>query len=206
MGLYYYNKSESRADTPLKAAQSPANLSGFAKIRDDWGNQMKPPVIIPAYQPGPELEPLVKALLSDGQTDVIIVDDGSSPDRAAIFSALKALPRVHLLKHPVNLGKGQALKTAFAYFLNKFPAESPGVVTADSDGQHLPVDIAAISRCLAENSSALCLGTRKFKGSVPARSLFGKRGIPLAPLNALMGQISGSHRRADCNRILPWGC
>ena len=134
---------------------------------------MKPPVIIPAYQPGPELEPLVKALLSDGQTDVIIVDDGSSPDRAAIFSALKALPRVHLLKHPVNLGKGQALKTAFAYFLNKFPAEPPGVVTADSDGQHLPVDIAAVSRCLAENSSALCLGTRKFKGSVPARSLFG---------------------------------
>ena len=136
-------------------------------------NMMKPPVIIPAYQPGPELGPLVKALLSDGQTDVIIVDDGSSPDHAGVFSALKTLPRVHLLKHPINLGKGQALKTAFAYFLNKFPADSPGVITADSDGQHLPGDIAAVSRCLAENNSALCLGTRRFKGIVPARSLFG---------------------------------
>ena len=133
---------------------------------------MKPPVIIPAYQPGPELEPLVKALLSDGQTEVIIVDDGSSPDRAGIFSALRVIPRVHLLSHAVNLGKGKSLKTAFEYFLTRFP-EAPGVVTADSDGQHLPGDIAAIGRCLEENSSALCLGTRKFKGLVPARSLFG---------------------------------
>jgi len=134
---------------------------------------MRPPVIIPAYQPGPELEPLVKALLSDGQTDVIIVDDGSSPAHNAVFSALKGLPRVHLLKHPVNLGKGQALKTAFAYFLNKFPAGSPGVVTADADGQHLPADIEAVRDRLAGNPSALCLGTRRFKGVVPARSLFG---------------------------------
>lgn len=134
---------------------------------------MKPPVIIPAYQPGPELEPLVKALLSDGQTNVILVDDGSSPGRAAVFSALRGLPRVHLLKHPVNLGKGQALKTAFAYFLNKFPAEAPGVVTADADGQHLAGDIAAVRDSLCGNPAALCLGTRRFKGVVPARSLFG---------------------------------
>ena len=134
---------------------------------------MKPPVIIPAYQPGPELEALVKALLSGGDTDVIIVDDGSSPDHAGIFSALKTLPRVHLLKHPVNLGKGQALKTAFAYFLNKFPERIPGVITADADGQHLPADIAAVRDSLCGNSAALCLGTRKFKGVVPVRSLFG---------------------------------
>ena len=133
---------------------------------------MKPPVIIPAYQPGPELEPLVKALLSDGQTDVIVVDDGSSPAHTTIFSALKDLPRVHLLRHEVNFGKGKSLKTAFEYFLTRFP-EAPGAVTADADGQHLPGDIAAIGRCLEENGSALCLGTRKFKGVVPARSLFG---------------------------------
>ena len=134
---------------------------------------MKPPVVIPAYQPGPELEKLVKALLADGGTEVIIVDDGSSPERAAVFPALTRQPRVHILRHETNEGKGQALKTAFNYFLASFPEAAPGVVTADSDGQHLPGDIAAVSRRLSENDAALCLGTRTFKGAVPAKSLFG---------------------------------
>ncbi len=134
---------------------------------------MRPPVIIPAYQPGPELEALVKALISDGHTEVIIMDDGSSQNLDGIFSALRGLPGVHLLRHAVNLGKGQALKTAFNYFLTNFPKECPGVITADADGQHLPKDIAALSHCLSENPSSLCLGKRRFKGAVPARSLFG---------------------------------
>jgi glycosyltransferase involved in cell wall biosynthesis len=134
---------------------------------------MKPPVVIPAYQPGPELEKLVKAILSDGGTEVIIVDDGSSREQAAVFPALARLPGVHLLRHEANKGKGQALKTAFNYFLTGFPEASPGIVTADADGQHLPGDIASVSRCLSENGDALCLGTRRFKGVVPAKSLFG---------------------------------
>ncbi len=134
---------------------------------------MKPPIVIPAYQPGPELETLVKALLAEGGTEVIIVDDGSSLEQASIFPALASLPGVHMLRHDTNKGKGEALKTAFNYFLTSFPEASPGIVTADADGQHLPEDIAAVSRCLSENGAALCLGTRRFKGVVPAKSLFG---------------------------------
>jgi glycosyltransferase involved in cell wall biosynthesis len=134
---------------------------------------MKPPIIIPAYQPGPELEKLVKALLAQGGTEIIIVDDGSTQNHTGAFPTLAPLPGVHILRHAGNLGKGQALKTAFDYFLTHFPETTPGVVTADADGQHLPADIAAVSRCLSDNTSTLCLGTRKFKGVVPARSLFG---------------------------------
>jgi dolichol-phosphate mannosyltransferase len=134
---------------------------------------MKPPVVIPAYQPGPELEKLVKVLLADGQTEVILVDDGSSTEHNGAFLALSKLPRVRLLRHETNRGKGQALKTAFNHFLTSFPETSPGVVTADADGQHLPEDIAAVSRRLSENGGALYLGTRRFKGVVPAKSLFG---------------------------------
>jgi len=134
---------------------------------------MLPPVIIPAYQPGPELEPLVKKLLEDPGREVIIVDDGSSRPHAAILLALGALPRVHILRHAVNMGKGQALKTAFNYFLVNFKNDSPGVVTADADGQHLPEDIAAVGRALVKNPGSLALGVRSFDSKTPRRSLFG---------------------------------
>ena len=45
-----------------------------------------------------------------------------------------------LLTHAENMGKGRALKTAFACILENFP-EVPGAVTADSDGQHTPESI-----------------------------------------------------------------
>ena len=176
---------------------------------------MKPPVVIPAYQPGPELGPLVKALLGNVGTEVIIVDDGSSPEHARAFGAISDLPGVHLLRHERNMGKGSALKTGFAYFLSSFPADSPGVVTADADGQHLPADIEAVSRCLSDNPAALCLGARRFKGTVPAKSLFGNsltrlifrifsgravsdtqtglRGVPRTFLPALMGTRAGGY-------------
>ncbi|HBW21898.1 MAG: hypothetical protein A2X28_02130 [Elusimicrobia bacterium GWA2_56_46] len=134
---------------------------------------MKPPVIIPAYQPGPELEKLVRALRSDPGRELIIVDDGSTGDSAAVFAALAALPNVHLLRHAANLGKGQALKTAFNYFLTSMSPEYPGVVTADSDGQHLPEDIEKVGQALLKKPSALSLGIRAFKGPIPARSLLG---------------------------------
>ena len=134
---------------------------------------MKPPVVIPAYQPGPELETLVKTLVAENGAEIIIVDDGSPPEHAPVFTAISGLPGVHILRHEANKGKGQALKTAFAHFLSAFPEASPGVVTADSDGQHLPSDIAAVSRSLSDDGNALSLGTRRFKGAVPAKSLFG---------------------------------
>jgi len=134
---------------------------------------MKPPVIIPAYQPGPELEKLVRALRSAPGRELIIVDDGSTGDSAAVFSALAALPNVHLLRHAANLGKGQALKTAFNYFLTNMSPEYPGVVTADADGQHLPEDIEKVGQALLKKPRALSLGIRAFKGPVPARSLLG---------------------------------
>lgn len=133
---------------------------------------MKPPVIIPVYKPGPGFGSLARAVISDGRTELIIVDDGSPEKYSAVFSALRLLPRVQILRHAVNLGKGQALKTAFNYFLNSFPPSTPGVVTADADGQHLPVDIAALRRALSDHPASLCLGVRKFRG-VPARSAFG---------------------------------
>jgi putative flippase GtrA len=140
------------------------------------------PVLIPAYQPGPELMEVVSGLVALGLSRLVVIDDGSGPDFAPIFTALP--PGVRVLRHAVNLGKGAALKTGLNYILVKYP-DADGAVTADADGQHTPTDIARLAAAL--HPEYLVLGTRSFNGSTPWRSRAGNRLSAIA-LRALVGQ------------------
>jgi glycosyltransferase involved in cell wall biosynthesis len=131
-----------------------------------------PGLVIPVFQPEPELRSLVESLLREPYAFVIVVDDGSSPEYRPLFAALAELPRVRVLTHAINLGKGDALKSGFNEALVHFP-EACGVVTVDADGQHLPEDVRRVAVALAESSDHLCLGVREFSGKVPLRSRFG---------------------------------
>jgi len=133
-------------------------------------------VIVPAYNPGPALSTLVQELLQHDFAAVVVVNDGSSADFAPQFATLAALPRVEVLSHAINAGKGRALKSAFNHCLLHQPPLL-GVVTADADGQHSPQDIVSIATTLLQPQiladSALVLGVREFNGTVPLRSRFG---------------------------------
>ncbi len=142
------------------------------------------PIVIPAYEPDQKLINLVLALRSEG-FPLIIVDDGSGPAFDTIFNALAA-PSVTLLRHDHNLGKGQALKTAFNHILKSHP-QSLGVVTADADGQHLPVDIIHVAKGLIEQPQHLILGCRHFTGKIPLRSKLGNM-LTRAVFSALIGK------------------
>lgn len=133
------------------------------------------PVIIPAYEPDEKLIALLRALQQTKISRVVVVDDGSGEAYEELFAQAAAFPGCTVLHHAVNLGKGRALKTAFNYCLRKF-GDACGCVTADSDGQHTPADIAACMRALWENPQALILGCRDFDApEVPARSAFGNK-------------------------------
>jgi putative flippase GtrA len=131
-----------------------------------------PGLVIPVYQPEPALRSLVEDLLREPYAFVIVVDDGSSPEHRPMFSALAELPRVRVLTHAINLGKGDALKTGFNEALVEFP-DACGVVTVDADGQHLPEDVRRVAEALTESPDHLCLGVREFSGNVPLRSRLG---------------------------------
>ncbi|MGA3049803.1 MAG: glycosyltransferase [Terracidiphilus sp.] len=128
--------------------------------------------LIPARRQYPALAPLVDALLGVGFGAVIVVDDGSPPDDEQFFGSLAGKPRLHLLRHAVNLGKGRALKTGINYFLTTF-SDFAGLVTADADGQHSADDILRIARVLLEAPGRPVLGSRRFEGKVPVRSRLG---------------------------------
>lgn len=124
-------------------------------------------IVIPSYQPGKALIDLVDAL--DGAR-VVVVDDGSGPDYAAIF-AMVAARGAEVITHSVNHGKGAALKTGFAHVARTAPDQA--VVCADSDGQHRPADITTIAAEVERGRAAIVLGSRGFTGRVPLRSRLG---------------------------------
>lgn len=135
---------------------------------------MMPVIIIPAYKPDHHLLQLV-AILVQFASHIIIVNDGSGEEYDKIFNALNQQPQVLLLKHAVNLGKGQALKTGFNHFLTHFPTSITGVITADADGQHLASDIYKIYQAFSEQPTSLWLGARRFNWQTPWRSRLGNQ-------------------------------
>jgi glycosyltransferase involved in cell wall biosynthesis len=82
---------------------------------------MQPIILIPAYQPGPELAQLTDELLKTGSYRIVVVDDGSDGSGKGVIEGLKQHSRVDVLQHAVNLGKGQALKTGFNHCLTQYP-------------------------------------------------------------------------------------
>ncbi len=133
------------------------------------------PIIIPSYEPDEKLPDLLKNLRETGFRNIVLVDDGSGEKYAGIFTEAETTYGCVVLHHAVNQGKGRALKTAFNFCLREF-ADLPGVITADSDGQHSPECILSCVDAMLKNPLALILGCRCFEGAdVPARSEFGNK-------------------------------
>lgn len=133
---------------------------------------MSIPILIPAYNPDNNLIVLIKSLIFSGIKDIIVVDDGSDNDSLEIFEWINNNDSCHLCAHAVNLGKGRAIKTGLNFALKNFQ-DLEGIVTADADGQHSPVDILKVYNELSANPHDLILGCREFKENVPFRSKLG---------------------------------
>lgn len=129
-------------------------------------------VLIPSFNPTNKLPELIDQLTSLGVTQIIVVDDGSDTAHKTILDDLERQDKIVILHHAINMGKGAALKNGLKYVYENFP-NTVGVVTADSDGQHLPKDIVAIGETLEKNKDNLIIGTRNFDKNIPLRSKIG---------------------------------
>ena len=129
-------------------------------------------IVIPAYEPDEKLLGVLKDFTEQTLYPIIVVNDGSSETCRPVFDAVKEFPRVTLLEHEKNRGKGAALKTAFSYIGDHFP-KSEGILTVDADGQHLMHDCINVCAAYEEHPDLLVTGSRRFKGKVPLRSRIG---------------------------------
>lgn len=132
-------------------------------------------VILPSLDPDEKFLGVVKGLVNAGFADIVIVNDGSKAENLCWFQKAEAMPGCTVLTHPVNQGKGRALKTAFSYVLEHRP-QSQGVVTIDGDGQHLLGDIIACADAMLQRKDKVILGCRDFNApDIPPRSRGGNK-------------------------------
>ena len=142
----------------------------------DNNNRSNVSIVIPSLQPNFSLLAYISELKELGFTKIVVVDDGSGAAFSSIFEQARLEHNCEVITHPVNLGKGAALKSAFARVSGA--PDLIGVVTADADGQHAASDVAKVADALMESASAgrkiLVLGTRTFgANAVPWKSRFG---------------------------------
>ena len=140
-------------------------------------------IVIPALNPKSDLIEYVDNLISHGYSHILVVDDGSRDECRSVFEEIENRPECEILRHPVNMGKGRALKDAMSVYSDKYMAESypednrpGGIITVDSDGQHVVEDVNNVADAMSKNPDSLILGARDFNlDNVPWKSRFGNK-------------------------------
>ena len=132
-------------------------------------------ILIPSLNPDDKMVDYVERLSENGFDKIMVINDGSSAEYDSFFERAAEGGRCVVLKHEVNKGKGAALKTGMAYYMEHFSG-CDGIVTGDADGQHSITDTLKLAKRLEAEQDALLLGCRDFsQKNVPARSRFGNR-------------------------------
>ena len=120
----------------------------------------------------------VDELIASGAEHLLLVDDGSSPEKKAIFETLEKHPQCTVLTHPVNMGKGRALKDTLSPTFWNSPsgrvwASSPLIPTASI---FLRMCCAWIRKWRSSTLSVKapsCWAADLHQDNVPLRSSFG---------------------------------
>jgi len=108
---------------------------------------------LPIHNEAAHVESVLSELLTHTR-EVLAVDDGSND---ATPNLLRGFPQVKVIRHPVNLGYGASLRSAFAFALQH---GYDALATIDCDGQHQPSLIAQLVTALTTTSADIVSGSR----------------------------------------------
>jgi len=124
-------------------------------------------VLVPVYNEAATLSAALKRVLNVDypcDVEVVIVNDGSRDNTAAILDALDD-PRAKVVHHPVNKGKGAAIRTASQ------SASGDYMIICDADLEYAPEEIPLLLAPVLSGEAKVVYGTRTF-GSHTAYSFW----------------------------------
>ena len=115
-------------------------------------------ILIPAYNEEKYIDNVIKNCIKYS-LDIIIIDDGSTDNTLKIIMSIPKPKNFKIIpiRHSVNKGKGQSLKTGFKYILSN---NYSGVITLDADGQHDTREIKNFLKVVEEENPDLIIGNR----------------------------------------------
>jgi len=145
-------------------------------------------VLIPAYNEAERLTGVLNQIRDEAPNfDILVVDDGSDDDTAAIAVA----------RHPFNLGYGAALQTGYRYALR---IGHRVLVQIDGDGQHDPKSIPQLAQPILDDElDGLLLRAHLPDGDQPR--LLGSAELPFGqgagPVPGTRADADGARRSAS---------
>jgi hypothetical protein len=121
-------------------------------------------VVIPALNEEDGIAPILERVLATREAlaavgvhelEVIVVDDGSADGTARI---VESIPGVQLVRHPVNLGYGAAIKTGFSR------ASGDLLAFLDADSTYPPEYFAQLCQAILRDGGDVAIGSRRSGG------------------------------------------
>lgn len=123
--------------------------------------------VVPVYNEERTVAELIHRVLDQRPVqEVVIVDDASKDNTWAVLQPFANLaPRVRLIRHDTNQGKGAALRTGFQH------ATAPIVIIQDADFEYDPAEYFLVLKPILSGKADVVFGSR-FLGSGSHRVLY----------------------------------
>jgi glycosyltransferase involved in cell wall biosynthesis len=125
---------------------------------------MKLSILVPVYNERAVVERSLSLVLAaplpeDMDRELIIVDDCSTDGTSAILERIAAAdPRIRLVRHPVNKGKGAAVRTAIQHASGDF------ALVQDADLEYDPAEYPRLLKPLLDGHADAVFGSRYLRG------------------------------------------
>ena len=159
---------------------------------------MKLSILMPVYNEADTVQIAIKRVLDVTYPcpfELVVVDDASTDRTSEILDGIHD-ERLLKLRHPVNQGKGAAIKTAAGAATGDF------IVPFDADLEYMPEDIPELLKPVMRGDAEVAFGSRTF-GSHSAYSFWyvvGNKGVTMVAnilFNAYIADLE------TCFKLMP---
>lgn len=164
-------------------------------------------ILMPVFNERATVESAIDEVLGTSypvdDVELVIVDDGSTDGTAELLAKRPGDPRVRLVSHARNAGKGAAVRTALEHARGTYAA------IMDADLEYDPADLGKLLQPLLDGDAEVVFGARGFEShsSFSFWYVMGNKGVTLAAnilFNSWLSDIMTCHKvmRTDVFRAL----